>query len=271
MKSNSLITVKKDQGWKLGLKNMLSHENAKWWKSQQWWVQAMVWGILINGLLVMLLFLMPAIAATFDGVQQSELANLPDGISAFFSFAGFALPIGSIITIQGSITQEKELGTMEWILSKPISKTAYLLAKMISQTIGILFSLVVFQSALAFLIISIKSTSNISIVPFLFGTLILAMDLLFYITLTFMLEVISKSRSLVMGISLGCALGGAIIVNLFPFLGLVTPFALPGLMGAVANNLVPSNFPLWAPLVGTSISSLIFLLISIRQINRLEI
>lgn len=271
MKNDNGLVVNHTKGWRLGLGNLLGHENSKWWGTSRWWIQTLVWGLIINGLLVLLLFVIPFIAETFDEMQQSELSNLPDGASAFFSFAGFALPIGVVILIQGTITQEKELGTIDWILSKPVSRTAYLLSKFISQTFGIFVTLIIFQSLLAFLLISIKGGASLSLANYLSGTAILFLELFFYITLTLMLEVISNSRGTVLGVSLGSALGGAVLVNLFPGLGLVTPFALPSLIGAIVTNNVPSDFPVWLPLIGSTILSLIFLSIGIWQVNQKEL
>ncbi len=271
MKSKSILVVDQTRGWRLGLKNMLGYENTKWWGSPRWWIQTLLWGLIINGLLVLLLFLMPFITEIFDGVEQSELANLPDGVSAFFSLAGFVLPIGVVILVQGSITQEKELGTIEWILSKPISRTAFFLSKLLSQTFGILITMVIFQSLIALMINWIHDSSSIFWQAYFKGTAILALDLFFYITLTLMVEVLSNSRGIVLGISLGSALGGAILVNLFPGLGLITPFALPSVIGAVATNTLPPGFPLWLPLTGTAVASVIFLFTSIWQINHKEI
>ncbi|MCB2213987.1 ABC transporter permease [bacterium] len=264
----SELIADRTKGWRLGLKNMLSRENAKWWESSRWWVQILVWGLIINGILGMLLFLMPVVADVFENVQESELANLPDGVSAFFSFAGFSLPIGVVILIQGSIFQEVELGTAEWILSKPISRTAFIISKLIAHVIGIMATMVIVQSGIAYGLISLSQGTFIPGLNFFKGVAVLALEVSFYIALTLMMEVFAKTRNLVLAVSLGSALGGAILVNLFPGLGLVTPFALPSYISMVALDLVPDGFPLWLPLMLTSVYTIVFTLIAIIKFNR---
>ncbi len=43
MKVETPLTIDETRGWRLGLRNLLSRENKKWWRTSRWWVQTLVW------------------------------------------------------------------------------------------------------------------------------------------------------------------------------------------------------------------------------------
>ena len=158
----------------MGLKNLLTRENKKWWATSRWWIQLLVWGLITNGILFLLMFLVPFIIANFEGVNPAALNELPNGTVIFFSMAGIAMPIGVVILLQGSIISEREMGTAEWILSKPVSRTAFILSKLIANAFGILIIYVILQSLIAFSLITLKDGATPPLTAFLTGSGILA-------------------------------------------------------------------------------------------------
>lgn len=268
MKVESTLERSQSQGWRMGLKNILSRENNTWWKTSRWWVQTLVWGLIINGILILLLFLMPLIVRTFEDVDPSQLAELPGGVQIFFSMAGIALPIGVVILVQGSVITEKEQGTAEWVLSKPVSRSAFILSKLIAHGFGILATMIIFQSILAYGLIWLKQGSPLPVWDFLKGVGILGILVFFYLTLTMMMEVLADKRGVVLGVSLGSALGGALLVQIIPGLAFITPFALPNLAPLIALGSPPAEFPIWLPVTGTAVMSLVFAAIALRRFNQ---
>lgn len=268
MKAESTLKRSQSRGWQMGLRNLLSRENNTWWKTSRWWVQTLVWGLIINGILILLLFLMPLVVRTFEGVDQSQLAELPGGLEIFFSMAGIALPIGVVILVQGSVITEKERGTAEWVLSKPASRTAFILSKLIAHGFGILATMIIFQSGLAYGLIWLNQGSPLPVWLFLKGVGILVIMVLFYLNLTMMMEVLADKRGVVLGVSLGTALGGALLVQIIPGLAFITPFALPNMAPLVALGSMPAGFPVWLPVTGTAVMSLAFAAIALVKFNR---
>jgi ABC-2 type transport system permease protein len=268
MKTETSLTIDQTRGWRLGLRNLLSRENSKWWKTSRWWIQTVVWGLITNGILVLLLFLMPLMVDLFPNVDQSQLNSLPGGVEMFFSMAGLAFPIGVVILVQGSIINEKEWGTAEWILSKPVSRTAFILSKFLSHALGILITLILFQSAFAYVLIWLNQGAPIPPWQFLKGVGVLIIMLLFYLSLVLMMEVLSDKRGTVLAVGLGSALGGMLLVQLFPFLVYITPFALANLAPMIVLGSSTANIPVWLPVISTLIMSVVFLTIAIKQFNQ---
>lgn len=268
MKAESSLKHNQSRGWTMGLSNLLSRENSKWWRTSRWWVQSLVWGLITNGILLLLLFLLPFIQATFEGVDPADLEEIPNGITAFFSLAGIAMPIGVVIVVQGSIISERELGTAEWVLSKPVSRSAFILAKLFAHGLGILLTYVFLQSGIAFGLVSLSQDGLPSLGGYLAGMGLLALSLFFYLSLTLMMEAVARSRGVVLGVSLGAALGGALLVNLFPGLALVTPFAMPNMIPAIVQGMVPPGIPIWMPIGFTALWCFVFIGIALWRFNR---
>lgn len=268
MKAESSLNINQSRGWKMGLNNLLSRENGKWWRTSRWWVQSLVWGLITNGILLLLLFLLPFIQANFEGVDPADLEEIPDGITAFFSLAGIAMPIGVVIVVQGSIIAERELGTAEWILSKPVSRSAFILAKLFGHGIGILITYVILQSVIAFGLVSLSQNGLPSLSGYFAGMGLLALTLFFYLSLTLMMEAVARSRGAVLGASLGAALGGALLVNLFPGLALVTPFAMANMIPIIVQGMVPPGVPVWMPIAFTALWCLVFVGITLWRFNK---
>jgi len=271
MKADSSLKIDQTQGWRLGLQNLLIRENNQWWKTSRWWVQTLVWGLITNGLLVLLLVLLPLVVNVLPNVNQAQLSTLPGGVEIFFSLAGLAFPIGVVILVQGSVITEKELGTAEWILSKPVSRTAFVLAKFLGHALGILMTLVVCQSLVAYGLIWLNQGAPLPLGNFIKGVGVLVIMLLFYLSLVLMMEVLSDKRGTVLAIGLGSALGGMLLVQLFPFLGYITPFMLSNLSPLIVLGSPPAGFPVWLPLFSTVVMSITFLIIAIRGFNQKDL
>jgi ABC-2 type transport system permease protein len=271
MHTETNLNIDRTQGWRLGLRNLLARENGKWWQTSRWWVQTLVWGLITNGLMVLLLFLLPLVANALPNVDQTQLSNLPGGVEMFFSMAGLAFPIGVVILVQGTIISEKELGTAEWILSKPVSRTAFILGKFFGHALGIFMTLIVFQSALAYGLIWLSQGTPIPLADFLKGVGVLGILLFFYLTLILMAEVLTDKRGTVLAIGLGGALGGMLLVQLFSFLVYVTPFGFSNLTPLLVLGSAPAGFPVWLPLISTLIMGILFLFIAIRRFNQQDL
>ena len=54
-----------------------------------------------------------------------------------------AIGIGVIVTVQGAIVGEKELGTAAWVISKPVSRASFIVAKLVGHGVGFLVTALV--------------------------------------------------------------------------------------------------------------------------------
>ena len=267
MEAEQSLIIDQTRGWRLGLRNLIARENNKWWKTSRWWIQTIVWGLITNGILVLMLFVMPLVVDLFPNVDPAQLESLPNGVEIFFSMAGLAFPIGVVILVQGSVINEKELGTAEWILSKPVSRSAFILSKFFSHALGILITMVVFQSGFAYGLIWLNQGAPLPVWAFFKGVVVLVIMLFFYLSLVLMMEVLSDKRGTVLAFGLGSALGGMLLVQLLPFLVYVTPFALGNLAPLIVLGTPPENLPVMLPIISTAVMGFIFLVIALTRFN----
>jgi ABC-2 type transport system permease protein len=268
---NALNPVRKST-WSSGLHNLLWKEINDWWGTRTWWVQALAWLVIVNGFVAVALFAMPDIS----NAQNPQVAKLVSerataALSIFFLSAGYAFSIGVVIMAQDEVVGERRSGTAAWLLSKPISRSAFILSRLIGNLPGILLSMVLLQGVVAYLQISLAGSSWLTIVPFVCALGLISIALIFYLSLTLMLGALSNNRGLVMGLPLLLILGDTIFPRIFPKLGFVMPWRLPAIGAAIASNqTIALSDAIILPVACTAAWSLIFVIIAVWRFHREE-
>lgn len=268
MAANNIFQPVTERGFWLGFSNLFAKENNRWWGRRRWWIQIVIWTTLLNGILAALLFVLPQAALSDNQViTPAEIAQT--GIEAFFSLSVLSVAIGSVILALDAIIQEKQTGTAEWLLSKPVSRSAFFLSKLFSNIIGITLIVIVLQAMIAYAQFSILGyPPNLKF--FLEAISIVILTSAFYLSLTLLLGVVLNNRGAILGICLGLLFGGQLMLNFIPELMYATPFGFGNLAAATAVSIsLPPEFKI--ALFATAVWALLFNLIGIWQINRLEV
>ncbi|MCJ7533934.1 MAG: ABC transporter permease subunit [Anaerolineales bacterium] len=213
MSSNDVFTLVQESGWRGGLRNMLRLEFGKWWGSRLWWVQSLIWVLVINGMLAALLW-------------SEGTPDLEEAVFLYCIFSGLFPNIAVIIIMQGVIVGEKEMGTAAWLLSKPVSRQAYVLSKWIANSVGVLVTMVVLPGIFAYLQFYLRFDTVINPLYFLMGWGIFLVYLIYYLSLTLMLGTFFKNRGPVIAIPLALAFGSQLLFGILPFLTYILPWVL---------------------------------------------
>lgn len=263
MPTNSELTPVISQGWTGGLGNMLRAELGRWFGTRTWWSQALIWVLVIDGLLLGIL-------------SQDTGSELPEIATLFVLFAGLFPPIAVIISAQDAIVGEKDKGTAAWVLSKPVSRASFVLSKMIASSLGILVSLVLIPSAIAFVEISVLGKGSLAAGDFALGAGMLWLYMCFYLLLTLMLGTFFNRRAPVVGIPLALAFGQQIVFGLVPGLAKVLPWtiAIPfgtmdySIISAVMSGATPPDMlPFWIACAAL----VVFIAVSLWRFEREEL
>ena len=130
MYGNSVFTFAKERGWRGGLSNLMRAEFNRWFKTRLWWSQALLWSLVIGGILLPIL-------------QSTDISGISEPPLMFSLFAGLFTTIAAVIIMQDALVGEKETGTAAWVLSKPASRPAFFLSKLLPNMLGTLISMLI--------------------------------------------------------------------------------------------------------------------------------
>ena len=109
-----------EKGWRRGLGNLLQGEYTAWFQSSKWWKHLLMWFAIIN--LMMFLMVFAAAQAAKDGNDG------PPILLMYGLFGGMFVAFGVMIIMQRVLIREKRSGTAAWVLSKPVTRTAFVVS-----------------------------------------------------------------------------------------------------------------------------------------------
>ena len=248
-----------ESGWRGGLSNLMSAGFSSWWGTKEWWIQTLLWTVVING----------SLAAFIWGDAPDEL-----DVFTLYSVMSMFAAIAVAILMQEAIVGEKRSGTAAWVLSKPVSRQAFMLSKLVPNAVGVIATMIAIPSVLLLLQITLAGI-EVSTPRFALGASVVALNLMFYLTLTLMLGTLFDSAGPVIAIPLAFAFGQQLIVGI-PGLGSVLPWALVVATNesdtSVASALITGQ-PVSAPgaIVFTVVACGIFTFVAFWKWNRTEL
>lgn len=269
MTSNRGLQPTQERGWLSGYHNLVAKENRHWWKTSQWWTQILIWAAIVNGMLAMLMLIVPQMDA------EAEAIALPEALEIFFVFVALAPAVGVVLIGQEAIVEEKQMGTAAWVLSKPVSRSAFILSKFIADALGVLVTMVLAQGLIAYLILYLATGEFLPPMGFIAALALVYLVLLFYLTLTLLLGTLFDSRGPVIGIPMGLVFGYQLILGMAPWLANVLPWNLTMTVGpdrpSLAATLAQGRpLPTLGPIIGTLALSVLFIAVAIWRFNQEE-
>jgi len=246
------------RGWRAGLSTLMSAGFGAWWRTNEWWIQALLWTVVINGSV--------AVAVWGDAPEDLDLFTLY-GVMTMFAAIAVA------ILMQEAIVGEKRSGTAAWVLSKPVSREAFMLSKLVPNAVGVVVTMIAIPSAFLLLQTTLAGI-DVSVPRFALGASVVALNLLFYLTLTLMLGTLFDSAGPVIAIPLAFAFGQQLIAGI-PGLGSLIPWALvvgtEGSDTSVVGAIITGQ-PVPAPgaILTTAVACGVFTAVAFWKWNRTE-
>ncbi|HSM25622.1 MAG TPA: ABC transporter permease subunit [Anaerolineaceae bacterium] len=269
MTANQTFQLEETRGWRMGLKNLMRKESVEWWKTRRWWIQLLLWSIVINSLILLVIYAFPH-AANLAGQEIPDSEIFLMAIQVLFFVASLGFGLGVVIISQDEIISEKTNGTAAWVLSKPATRVAFYLSKLFVNGFSVLILMITIPMAIAFIVLSL-SYPELNVMAFLVAVGILVIHTFFYLCLSLMVGVFSEKRSLVLSLTLGALLGGQVLMNFVKEIVVFTPFGLSQIMiGIIVEGLNTIPVILWIPVGATFLFSVIFIFLSVWKIQKLE-
>jgi ABC-2 type transport system permease protein len=259
------LVPRRTRGWRMGLVNMLAKENIAWWRTRRWWVQCLLWVVLLNG-------------AAFEVNILGDM-SVQSAMVSFFMMAALGLSISAISMAQDAILGEKHSGTAAWVLSKPLRRPAYLLSKLLSYSLGFLVTGIIVPAFVLYFQLSLHGYRSLTPLGVAGAMSLVYLNLFFYLTLAFMLAALFNGRGPILGITIGLLLTGLFFglmppVKLTTFLMIFMPWRLLFPFGAwnplAANLFVGAPLPVVSPIIATVLWCLLFTGLAIWRIRREE-
>ncbi|MBK9121626.1 MAG: ABC transporter permease [Chloroflexi bacterium] len=275
MSANVAFQPVEESGWRTGFANVLRREHREWWRTRRWWINVLIWLAVINGIGAMMLAT-PTLGPDGEVAEQSEISADFAVQSALFNLvimAGLFTVIGAIIVMQGSIIDEKKSGTAAWILSKPVSRTAFIVAKFTANAFALVVITTVIQWAVTYALFALRGHS-LPVGPFVFGVALLALHLLFYTALTLALGTFFRDRGAVIAIPIVILFSAQFLIGNFPVLVSFSPWGLIFPAGADQPSVIQamSGQPLttFAPVIATAVLTVGLVALAIWRFRREE-
>ena len=264
-----------ERRWLAGFLNLFRNENAMWWRTRRWLISVVVWTLLVNGILALALY------APVDETGPPPSADTVDpsnpvvlGTTLLLIVGGLTTAVGAVITMQGVVIDEKKSGTAEWILSKPVSRAAFIMAKWSANLLASLLITIILQGIIAYVLISARSGSALSVSNFVAALSLQSLHMLFYLSLTLMLGTLFDGRGAVLGIPLGLLLGAQLFLLVVPSLAEIMPWVLaippngPDSLATLAMRGQP--LPTITPIIATAGWIIVFVVVSVWRFGREE-
>ena len=148
MASAGVLQPVKESGWRRGLANLLRKENGEWWHTRRWWTQSLLWLLIVNGTLALGVWVLPI-------VDPEEVGGTIENIGIFVQVMAQFPMFAVIVITQGAVIGEKQSGTAAWIMSAPVSRSAFILAKLIANALGFFVTIILVQGLVAYVQLSL--------------------------------------------------------------------------------------------------------------------
>lgn len=283
MATNSELLMSGDSSWLGGFTNLLMKENHHWWGTRYWLVQFIIWLVIINGLIAYIYQTPVEEMYGSDSENTSEaeqetmrlMKQKPELVALipYMRLAGLAMVIGVVVVTQGAMISEKQNGTAAWVLSKPVSRSAFVLSKVAGYGLGVLGVMGVLLGAVLYGQIWLSTGVLVPLLPFAGMLSLVFLDLFFYLTLTILLGTLFNSRGAVLGIPFILLFSYLIFPGIPPWLAEIMPWNLVDNLThpALALTIVQGQpLPTVTPLIATIIWCLLFTGVALWRFNREE-
>lgn len=261
--------VVREAGWRRGLGNLLKGEYSAWFKSSRWWKHLLMWFAIIN--VMMGIMIIASAEAAKDGNDGPPLLFM-HGI-----FGGMFVAFGVMIIMQRVLVREKQQGTAAWVLSKPVTRTAFVVSRLVVNAIAVLLTAVIVPGAVLYLSLGLFSDIGwLSPFGYAAGLLMFVLHAFYWIALALMMGTLLESSAGVIGVPMVLYFVFWYGPSLIPALVYVSPIMLtfspaPDQMSALSVAFMTGE-PVfsWLPLISTVVACVIFIAVSLWRFNRQE-
>jgi len=146
-------------------------------------------------------------------------------------FGGMFVAFGVMIIMQRVLVREKQSGTAAWVLSKPVTRTAFVISRLIVNTIAILLTSVIVPGVILYFTLGIFSDLGwLSPLGFVAALLMFSLQTFYWIALVLMMGTLVESSSAVIAVPMALFFVFWMGPELLPVLSYVSIYVSPFLL-----------------------------------------
>lgn len=267
--SSGQFQLVKEKGWRRGMGNLLQGEYSAWFKSSRWWKHLLLWFAIVN--LMMGIMIYATAEAARDGNEGPPLFLM------YGVFGGMFVALGVMIIMQQVLVREKNSGTAAWVLSKPVTRTAFVVSRLVVNSIAILLTAVIVPGVILYITLGLLSDLGwLSPLGFLAALVLFSLHTFYWIALVLMMGTFFESSAVVIAVPIALFFVFWMGTDLIPGLIYISPLLLtfspaPDQMSSLSSSFITGE-PVfsWLPLISTVLFSVIFVAVAIWRFNRQE-
>ncbi|HWI59408.1 MAG TPA: ABC transporter permease [Bacillota bacterium] len=263
MAASSQLQPLTETGWRRGFGNLLRKEMGLWFGTSRWWRQAIVWTLILNGIIATVML------ASRSEPTPVDIPPFRTAMEVFFKMAAIFTVIGGALRIQDAIIGERQLGTAAWILSKPVARPAFVLTKFLAHVTGMTVLSILLQCSILALQTYYWSGQWPEPLPYLGAMGLLTLNLAYYQAFCLMLGTFFQGRGAVTGAAMGVLFAGQMVPGVAPWTVKLMPWALGDFAVATTTG---TALPDWAlfPLLVPAASIGLFLAVAVWRFQQEE-
>jgi len=209
-----------------------------------------------------------------EGDQTTWQVSVTDEVAAKDQMF---VAIGVMIIMQRVLVGEKHSGTAAWVLSKPVTRTAFVVSRLVVNSIAILLTAVIVPGVIFYITLGLFSAFGwLSPLGFIAALLMISLHTFYWITMVLMMGTLSESSSVVIAVPMVLFFLFWMGADVIPGLIYISPLLLtfspaPEQMAPLTVSFITGE-PVfsWLPLISTVVSCAIFIAVAIWRFNRQE-
>ncbi|MFW9794328.1 MAG: hypothetical protein ACFFEE_08500 [Candidatus Thorarchaeota archaeon] len=246
MSSQSMFEPVTETGWRMGFNALMKKELKTWFGTNAWWQQTILWS------LILVMF------------GSATITDPDAGVLIFYFMAMIFPAIAIIIISQERILEEKRSGSAAWVLSKPVSRTAFIIAKLIPSALGFCLSMILIPGLL-FYVVAILMGAMLQFGTFMLTLIPLMLWHIFLSWLTMCLATFFEKEGPVMAVPFPFLFIGPTLAQ-NPTYG---PYGPWGLLMSSINLINGEAYPIY-PVVITVVILLVLAIVAVIRFQRHE-
>jgi ABC-2 type transport system permease protein len=266
--TSSQFQLVNEKNWRRGLGNLLRGEYSVWFKSSRWWKHLLMWFSIINVMMVIMVI---------ASAQEAKKGNEgPPLLLMYGVFGGMFVAFGVMVIMQRVLVGEKNSGTAAWVLSKPVTRTAFVVSRLVVNSIAILLTSVIVPGVIVYITLGMFGDLGwLSPFGFTAALVMISLNMFYWIALVLMMGTLSDSPSVVIAVPIALffafAYGPGLVHQLIYISPLMLSFSPTGQISPLTVSFI-SGEPVfsWVPLISTVVSSVVFIAVAIWRFNRQE-